>query len=137
MRTNQTVRAWREVLDLIAAGEGLPGLVRTANARIAAEQQKAPGVVGEAVEVWEGRFGLGSAPAGRLGAAVAPLAKIHGREVVMRALRIYVVRTTHPCPSPQDFRAHFADWVNGGPRTAEERRDEERRSRMRMDGWAR
>jgi hypothetical protein len=76
----------------------------------------------EACDDWNDRYGPGTAPGGRIGAAIAPVIKALAKELhepeadswagtVRPAWRRYLAETTHPSPSAQDFASHFGQWT--------------------------
>ena len=64
----------------------------------------------EACDDWIARFG-GTAPGGRIGAALAPLVKAHGWPSVREAWRSYLAQTDAQYASPQRFAATFGRWA--------------------------
>jgi uncharacterized protein YdaU (DUF1376 family) len=94
---------------------------RKATASAAAPKAVKAKWVSEACDDWNERYGLGSAPGGRIGNALKPIVQAMAKTLhetdpeswagsVRPAWRRYLAETTHPSPSAQDFAAHFADW---------------------------
>lgn len=67
----------------------------------------------EACALWNAHYGEGSADETRLTDLVS-LAAHHNKDVVLAALRRYLNESTHPAKNPQDFKAHFKDWLPDG-----------------------
>lgn len=67
-----------------------------------------------ACDLWNSKYGKGSAHGGRIGAALKPLVGAHGAPAVLTAWARYLAETKHPSPSPQDFQAHFGSWAGNG-----------------------
>lgn len=84
----------------------------------------------EAIDDWNDRYGKGSAPGGRIGAALKPLVQAHGWDAVRPAWKRYLSESTHPSPSAQDFAAHYGAW-NGKAGPIESART--RRAREAME----
>lgn len=65
-------------------------------------------------DIWNERYGKKTAVGGKIAGAIAPLLDSYTHEEITGALRRYLAETTHPAPSPGDFREHLKDWLPDG-----------------------
>jgi len=77
----------------------------------------------EAATDWDSRFGLGSAPAGKIGKQLKRIVDKHGWDVVRPAWRAYLAQREPQFADAADFAAKFGVWRARAPAAPQDRRE--------------